>query len=154
MSIQSDQILHDGSHAGYRRRRTSHDLIERGVDGSPRRLERLVVVGAVLDLEKPRPCGFVGLQEREYGIWRFGRRHRRHGRQGAARVGWGSRRSSDRLLLAAEIQVDDVLLDAAQRQQEDGVSPQSDCQLLAEDPLKRCQLVPELIAVGDRRGEQ
>jgi hypothetical protein len=39
-------------------------------------------------------------------------------------------------------------------EQEDGVSPQSVCQLVAEDPFKRCQLLPELIAVGDRRGEQ
>jgi DNA-binding transcriptional LysR family regulator len=46
MSVELDEILHDGPHAGHSRRWGCRDLVERNVHGSGRLLKRLVVVGA------------------------------------------------------------------------------------------------------------
>jgi hypothetical protein len=72
--VPLDQVFDDGPRTGGRRRRGFHDLIVRRFYGSGRLIESLVVVGAVLSLEKARPDGFMVLHQ---GQHRVGRAHRR-----------------------------------------------------------------------------
>jgi hypothetical protein len=58
-------VISDHAGAGACRRRSFHDLFERGVDGSPGGFERLVIVGALLSCQEARPGGLVGLQKGE-----------------------------------------------------------------------------------------
>jgi hypothetical protein len=82
-------------------RRSFHDLPKRGVDDSPCLLEGLVVVGAILRLEKACPGGFVGLHKAEGAVrmhWRAHRWRRPANWDAAQRVLiiWGTRRRSSR----------------------------------------------------------
>ena len=60
-AIPFQRILDRGPHAGQRRRRGVREFVNRRVGRSGRLLQRLVVIGTVLSLEKARPGSLVSL---------------------------------------------------------------------------------------------